>query len=158
MGALMTNPWPDGEATLMALVAEHEELRSVVRQVLAKHADHESVRVAAASDVGYSTQLWRLLNDELEIAGLAVPEALGGSGFGMREMAVVLEEAGAALLPEPLLTSAVLGTQSLAAADEPAHVAGLLAEVIGGTATITVADLGAATLQLVEGAGGLEVT
>ena len=37
--------------------------------------------------------------------GLHLPEAHGGSGFGLAELAVVLEATGAALLPGPLLPS-----------------------------------------------------
>ena len=43
-------------------------------------------------------------------AGLAVSEANGGQGFGVSELCVVLEELGRAVLPGPLLTSAVVAT------------------------------------------------
>ncbi|HJQ05145.1 MAG TPA: acyl-CoA dehydrogenase family protein [Nocardioides sp.] len=128
----MVNPWPESDSAVIAPVEEHDELRQVVRSVLAKHADHESVRAAADSELGYSQKLWRLLNDELEVSGLAVPEELGGSGYGVRELCVLLEETGAALLPEPVLTSAVLGCQALAAADDPAVVEDQLSAALRG--------------------------
>lgn len=134
----MPQPFPESDPALLAPVEEHDELRSVVRQVLAKHADHEQVRTAADSALGWSADLWSLLNGELEIGGLAVPEELGGAGFGVREVAVVLEEAGAALLPEPLLASAVLGCRALAAADDPEGVADLRAAALSGGTVLTV--------------------
>lgn len=150
----MQNPWPESDPTVMAPVEEHEELRQVVREVLGKHADHDQVRAAADSGRGWSEDLWRLLNEELEIGGLAVPEGLGGSGYGVRELAVVLEEAGGSLLPEPLLASAVLGTQALIAADRTDEHRDLIAGVVGGKAVVTL-DLGGEDLPWAEqdGAG-----
>ncbi|TGN66072.1 acyl-CoA dehydrogenase [Nocardioides eburneiflavus] len=134
----MSQPWPESDPALLAPVEEHDELRSIVRQVLAKHADHEQVRTSADSALGWSADLWGRLNGELEIGGLAVPEALGGAGFGVREIAVVLEEAGASLLPEPVLASAVLGCRALAAADDAAGVAHLRATALSGESVLTV--------------------
>lgn len=135
----MHNPWPESDPAALAPVGEREELRHLVRQVLAKHADHEQVRAAADSERGWSQELWRLLNEELEIAGLAVPEELGGAGYGVSELAIVLEEAGAALLPEPLLASVVLGSQAILAADRIEDHRELLSDVLRGEAVVTVA-------------------
>lgn len=134
----MPQPWPESDPALLAPVEEHDELRSIVRQVLAKHADHEQVRTVADSALGWSADLWSRLNGELEIGGLAVPEELGGAGFGVREVAVVLEEAGAAILSEPLLASAVLGCRALAAADDPDSVAAVRAAALSGASVLTV--------------------
>jgi len=134
----MSQPWPESDPALLAPVEEHDQLRSIVRHVLAKHAGHEQVRTAADSALGWSADLWSRLNGELEIGGLAVPEGLGGAGFGVREVAVVLEEAGASLLPEPVLASAVLGCRALAAADDPEGVAGLRADALSGASVLTV--------------------
>ena len=141
----MPHPWPESDPTLMAPVEEHDELRAVVRQLLAKHATHERVRAAADSTIGWSRDLWSRLNGELEIGGLAVSEELGGSGIGMRAVAVVLEEAGASLLSEPVLASAVLGCRALASADDPTAVAGVRADALSGELVLTVALRGGVT-------------
>ena len=133
------HPWPELNPELLVPVPEREELRQIVREVLAKHADHEQVRAAADSAAGYSEDLWRLLNAELEISRLAVPEALGGNGFGLQELFVVVEECGAALTSEPVLSSAVLGCQALVAADDPARVEDLLEPALRGELLVTVA-------------------
>ena len=52
----------------------------------------------------------------LGLAGLLVPEELGGAGASAREAAVVLEELGRAVAPVPFLTSAVVATTALLAA------------------------------------------
>jgi len=136
------NPWPELHPDLLASVSEREELRQVVREVLAKHADHEQVRAAADSAAGYSADLWQLLNAELEISRLAVAEELGGNGFGLQELFVVIEECGAALLPEPVLSSAALGCQALAAADDPPSIKDLLDAALSGELVVTVATGG----------------
>ena len=136
----MTHPWPQADPTVLAPVAEHDDLRAVVRQVLEKHADHEAVRAAADSDLGHDPTLWARLNGELEIGGLALPVELGGSGFGLRELGVVLEEVGAALVPDPVLSSAVLGARALALADDTTAHADLLAGVVSGEAVLAVGD------------------
>ncbi|MFN3602943.1 MAG: acyl-CoA dehydrogenase family protein, partial [Dietzia sp.] len=96
--------------------------------------------------LGYSEARWRKLNDELQVAALAVPEVLGGHGFGFADLGVVLEETGAALLPEPILASAVVAAQALVRADDAESVADLLAEVLEGARTVGVALDGQVTL------------
>ncbi|AIY19652.2 acyl-CoA dehydrogenase family protein [Pimelobacter simplex] len=136
------NPWPELDPALMAPVTEREELRQVVRGLLEKYADHETVRAAADTPAGYSAELWRRLNAELEIGRLAVPEERGGHGYGLADLGVVLEECGAALLPEPVLASAVLGCQALAAADDPTAVADLLADALSGELVVVTSTGG----------------
>jgi len=109
-------PWPEADGSVLAPVAEHEDLRKVMRDIMHTHASHDQIRRATETPQGYSTQLWSLLNDEMNVSALAVPEDKGGLGFGVDVLAVVLEESGRALLPEPLLNSAVLGARAVIAA------------------------------------------
>jgi len=136
------NPWLELDPALMAPVAEREELRQVVRGLLDKDADHEAVRAAADTPAGYSAGLWRRLNAELEIGRLAVAEERGGHGYGFADLGVVLEECGAALLPEPVLASAVLGCQALASADDPDAVAELLSGALAGELVVVTSTGG----------------
>jgi alkylation response protein AidB-like acyl-CoA dehydrogenase len=111
-------PWPEADPSVLAPVAEHEDLRKVMRDMLQTHASHEQMRRAIETPAGYSRELWSLLNDEMNVSSLAVPEDKGGLGFGVNVLAVVLEESARALLPEPLLSSAVLGVRAVIAAPE----------------------------------------
>jgi alkylation response protein AidB-like acyl-CoA dehydrogenase len=63
---------------------------------------------------GYDEQAWRLLGSEMGLAGLGIPEDLGGVGGGLAELTVVAEELGGSLLPVPFLSSTVLAGQILA--------------------------------------------
>jgi alkylation response protein AidB-like acyl-CoA dehydrogenase len=132
-------PWPEADASVLAPVAEHEDLRKVLRDLLQSHASHEQVRRSTEAPEGYSTELWSLLNDEMNVSSLAVPEDRGGLGFGLGVLAVVLEEAGRALLPEPLLASAVLGARAVSAAPAGSVPDELLSGVLEGRLVATVA-------------------
>ena len=58
------------------------------------------------------------------MAGLLVPESLGGAGASAREAAVVMEEIGRAVAPVPFLSSAVLATVALLGAGDTDTVQG----------------------------------
>ncbi|WP_046470202.1 acyl-CoA dehydrogenase family protein [Allosalinactinospora lopnorensis] len=136
----LARPWPEASPSLLAPVAEHADLRAVVRQILDDHASHEKVRVSAESPLGYAPELWKLLNQEMSLSALAVPEARGGLGYGLRELGVVLEECGRALVCEPVLASAVLGVQSLLRAPEGVAEE-LLQPAVRGDVVVTMAPL-----------------
>ena len=139
MSSPLAQPWPTADASVLAPVAEHDDLRKVLRDILTSHARHDDVRRAADGPDGYSPELWALLNDEMNVGSLAVPEDRGGLGFGVAVLAVVLEEAGRALLPEPLLTSAVLGVRAVLAAPPGAVPDDLVSGVMDGRLVATVA-------------------
>ncbi|BCJ68179.1 acyl-CoA dehydrogenase family protein [Polymorphospora rubra] len=89
------------------------ELRDSVRAMLAARSPWQSV--LANQDRPDDPALWSSLAVEMGLAGLAVPERLGGGGAGLRENAVVCEELGRAVAPVPYLASAVVATQTLLA-------------------------------------------
>ena len=157
---MTTHPWPLADASALAPVPEHEDLRKVMRDILETHASHEQVRRAAESPQGYSPDLWSLLNDEMNVGTLAVPEDQGGLGFGIGVLAVILEEAGRALLPEPLLTSAVLGVHAVLAAPSDSVPADIVTGVLEGRLVVTVAAEASADSALTasDEAGALTVS
>ena len=98
-----------------------DALRDSVRRLFADRCPPELV--ARAYDLDASapqdfSDIWRTLAAELGVAGLLVPESLGGAGAGAREAAVVMEEIGRAVAPVPFLSSAVLATVALLRAGE----------------------------------------
>ncbi|WP_046729953.1 acyl-CoA dehydrogenase family protein [Streptomyces humi] len=94
---------------------EEEALRSAVRDLLTDHCDAPGVIARAESDAPHDLAAWKALADGMGLAGLLVPEELGGQGASHREVAVVLEELGRAVAPVPYLTSAVVATEALLA-------------------------------------------
>jgi alkylation response protein AidB-like acyl-CoA dehydrogenase len=95
-----------------------EELRSAIRGLLATRSPWSAVLARTESPEPYDTKLWATIAGEMGLAGLAVPESLGGGGATWRQVAVVLEELGSAVAPVPYLGSAVLATAVLLAAGE----------------------------------------
>ena len=118
---------------------EREELRSVVRKFLVAHSDEEQVRRQMDLGAGFDASTWKLMAQQIGIQSLMIPEEYGGAGFGFGEMAIVLEEAGRALLCAPLL-STVLATTALLSADDDAAAAALLPGIADGTVIATVAS------------------
>lgn len=94
---------------------EEEALRAAVRDLLADHCDAPALIARTESDAPHDLAAWKALSDGMGLAGLLVPERLGGQGASHREVAVVLEELGRAVAPVPYLTSAVVATEALLA-------------------------------------------
>ncbi|QEU96139.1 acyl-CoA dehydrogenase family protein [Streptomyces kanamyceticus] len=94
---------------------EEDALRAAVRDLLDDRCDAAAVLARAETDRPHDLELWKTLAGEMGLAGLLVPERLGGQGASHREAAVVLEELGRAVAPVPYLTSAVVATEALLA-------------------------------------------
>ncbi|WP_219468656.1 acyl-CoA dehydrogenase family protein [Nonomuraea rhizosphaerae] len=101
-----------------------EELRAAVRGLLADRCPPASVLKRVESDP-YDPDLWKTLAGEIGVAGLLIPEQYGGAGATASEAGVVLEELGRGVAPVPFLTSAVLATRALVAAEAGELLAGL---------------------------------
>ncbi|MDG4864608.1 acyl-CoA/acyl-ACP dehydrogenase [Streptomyces sp. T-3] len=110
-----------------------EELRSAVRSLLADRCDAAAVIARTESGEPHDSELWKALGADMGLAGLLVPESLGGQGATHREAAVVLEELGRAVAPVPYLTSAVIATEVLLGCDTSRpEVAELLSALASG--------------------------
>ncbi|WP_343710387.1 acyl-CoA dehydrogenase family protein [Mycobacterium sp.] len=113
-----------------------EALRDSVRRLFADRCPPESVAALYDPAPPDFSGVWRTLSVDLGLAGLLVPESLGGAGASAREAAVVMEEIGRAVAPVPFLSSAVLATVALLAAGDTETVAALAAGEI--TAALAV--------------------
>lgn len=87
---------------------------------------------------GFSRALWKEMA-ELGWVGLAFPESLGGAGLGFAELAVVLEELGRTLAPEPFLGTVLMGGQALLLAGSDAQQQAWLPKLCAGDAIVTLA-------------------
>jgi alkylation response protein AidB-like acyl-CoA dehydrogenase len=111
------------------------ELRGAVRSVLSNRAAWRDVLARTETAQTYDQALWHTLAAEVGVAGLLVPEALGGAGASYREAAVVAEEIGRTVAPVPFLGSAVVATTALLAVGD----AELLPELASGAVTAALA-------------------
>ncbi|WP_395104989.1 acyl-CoA dehydrogenase family protein [Actinomadura sp. SCN-SB] len=92
---------------------EQEELRAALRRFFADKSPSAEVRRLMETSEGYDPAVWEQMAGQLGLQGLAIPEEYGGAGFGMREVAVVMEEMGRSLVCAPYLSSAVMAAGAL---------------------------------------------
>lgn len=114
----------------IALTPEQQQLSEAVEQFAARHAPIDATR-AGLDDLaeGRLPSWWGALVDN-GFHAVHLPESVGGQGGGLEDMACVLEAAGSALLPGPLLTTAIAGA-ALASQPGPAAET-LLKEIAAG--------------------------
>ena len=123
---------------------EQREFRSVVRAFLEAKSPEAAVRATMTGERGYDPELWARLADQIAVQGLAIPEEFGGSGFTFAETAIVLEEAGRALLCAPLLATTIATMAMLGSGD---HIAmkRWLPRIASGATIATVASIDEST-------------
>ncbi|MFE4855616.1 acyl-CoA dehydrogenase family protein [Streptomyces sp. NPDC056670] len=122
-----------------AFTAEQDEIRRTLHELLAKHCGPQDVKSAVRTPVGHDGALWGRLAAELGLPGLALAEEYGGVGCTTAELALACEETGRALLPSPLLATAVLAAPLIAALGTDAQKRALLPLVARGERTATLA-------------------
>ena len=98
--------YSDTERTLASALADLFSSRAAPADVLARTEKPET----------YDMDLWRTVAADIGLAGLLIPEALGGAGASYRELAAAAETFGAALAPVPYLGSAAVATAVLRSA------------------------------------------
>jgi alkylation response protein AidB-like acyl-CoA dehydrogenase len=123
---------------------EQAALREGVRAVLDAECPTAAVRAFEDAEpprrAALSRDRWRVLGD-LGAPALLVPEAAGGLGLTDVDLVGVLEEAGRAALPEPLLETAALAAPTLAALLPDATAAAALGALVDGHATFAVGGI-----------------
>lgn len=120
---------------------EQRAFQRVVRDFLAKECPPEHVRATATDPIGRSPKLWKGLAG-LGVVGLTVQEEYGGLGGDETDLVLLLEEAGRAALPEPLLETTAVGVPMLRESRGPLAEE-WLPRVAAGDAILTVAIKGA---------------
>jgi 3-oxochol-4-en-24-oyl-CoA dehydrogenase len=121
----------------IAVSEEHESLRITTQRWLAAHCPPSEPRAAAENPAATLPPVWEKMAAQ-DWLGLHVPEDEGGQGFGLVELAVVLEELGAALFPGPLLPT-VLASAVLTRVGGGRAQANLLPGLVDGSQTAAVA-------------------
>ncbi len=98
----------------LTLSDEQQVLQATARDFLREQAPVSHLRELRDrwDPVGFSRSLWTRMA-ELGWAGVVLPEQYGGSGLGYAELGIVLEECGRTLVPEPFLSTLVLGGSAL---------------------------------------------
>jgi alkylation response protein AidB-like acyl-CoA dehydrogenase len=117
--------------------SEQNDLRDAVRGLLARaYSDSEARRAVVKADPGFDEKTWSRLA-EMGLLGLPFAEEDGGMGAGPIEVAIVAEEIGRVLAPEPFIETVVLAGGLVAAVGTAEQKGEVLAGISEGT-TIAV--------------------
>ena len=108
-----------------------QAVANLAATVLRGEPDHARVENALAGDVGYDETAWKAMA-QAGLLALALPERLGGEGFGPVEVGAVLTEVGRQTLPLPALATLSLGVLPVAALGSEELQQVLLPEVADG--------------------------
>nr|MCW1959481.1 acyl-CoA/acyl-ACP dehydrogenase [Mycobacterium sp.] len=91
----------------IALTDDHRELGDVARSFLTAQKARGAARELLDADAETRPSFWPELA-ELGWLGLHIDEAYGGSGFGLPELVVVIDELGRAVAPGPFVPTVVV--------------------------------------------------
>src|SRR2546428_232987 len=121
--------------------SDQQLLKNSARAFLDEHCRPAAVRLLWDDPRGESDTMWE---DRAGLGwlGLSLPEAYGGSGLGMVESAILLEELGRAAYPGPYWPT-VLAAEAVEAAGTDAQKNRWLAAIAAGDARATLALLDA---------------
>lgn len=145
---------------------EHRRLLAdSVASYVARGPGLARVRALREDPREYDRAVWKDMA-ALGWLGILVPEAYGGLGLGLAEMAIVARGLARRLAPEPLAASAVMATSALAAAENERLKQAELPRMAAGEAIVTLAwqeragelDPGCVATRAQPFEGGLRVT
>jgi alkylation response protein AidB-like acyl-CoA dehydrogenase len=122
-----------------AFTSDQQLLKNSARAFLDEHCKPAVVRAAWDDPRGDTDAMWKEMA-QLGWLGLSLPEAHGGSGLGMVESAVLLEELGHAACPGPYWPTTLAAT-AFAQAGTEAQQKRWLPAVATGEARATIAFL-----------------
>jgi alkylation response protein AidB-like acyl-CoA dehydrogenase len=118
----------------IAINPEHQDLADSVRSLVARVAPSEVLHAALETPVDNPPPYWQAAADQ-GLQGVHLAESVGGQGFGILELTVVLAEFGYGAVPGPFVPSAI--ASALIAGHDPD--AKLLVDLASGTAIATYA-------------------
>jgi alkylation response protein AidB-like acyl-CoA dehydrogenase len=140
---------------------EQELLRDTARKFLDSECPTSFVRRMMASEDAVTGEFWRKLAEQGWL-GITYAEADGGSGLGLVDLVVLMEEVGRAVMPGPYPATVLLGGAAIAEAGSATQRQEWLPRVAAGEAKATLAatepnarwDAGGITASARETRGG----
>ncbi|HVX17354.1 MAG TPA: acyl-CoA dehydrogenase [Acidimicrobiales bacterium] len=132
----------------IAITDDHAALAASVAGFLEQHRSRAAARALLDGAPDALPEFWAEAA-ALGWLGLAIPEAHGGSGFGLPEAVIVAEQLGAAIAPGPFVPTMIAGAVLSAAGSteqRARHLPGLAAgTTVGAVATAGDVELRGAT-------------
>ncbi|HXB89019.1 acyl-CoA dehydrogenase [Mycobacterium sp.] len=100
----------------IAITSEHQDLADSVRSLVARVAPSEVLHAALETPIDNPPPYWHAAAEQ-GLQGVHLAESVGGQGFGILELAVVLAEFGYGAVPGPFVPSAI--ASALISAHDP---------------------------------------
>jgi len=120
------------------LSEEQQAISDLAAQIFEGQATIERVKQVERSEDRFDRRLWSELA-KANLLGLCLPEDVGGSGLGVIEMAVLLEQQGRRVAPVPLLPTLAMGALALAEFGSEAQRRAWLPRVVAGDVVLSAA-------------------
>ena len=100
----------------IAITPEHNDLAGSVRSLVARVAPSEVLHAALEAPIPNPPPYWKAAAEQ-GLQGVHLAESVGGQGFGILELAIVIAEFGYGAVPGPFVPSAI--ASALIAAHDP---------------------------------------
>jgi alkylation response protein AidB-like acyl-CoA dehydrogenase len=117
---------------------EQELLRDTARKFLDSECPTQFARRMMDTDDAVTDEFWRQLAENGWL-GITYPEDAGGSGLGLVDLVVLMEEIGRAVMPGPYPATVLLGGAAIATAGSPAQRREWLPRIAAGEVKATLA-------------------
>jgi len=117
---------------------EQELLRDSARRFLEAECATGFVRQRMAEPAAVTDEFWERLAAQGWL-GIVYPEADGGSGLGLGDLVVLMEEMGRAVMPGPFFSTVLLGGAAIAEAGSVTQRRAWLPRIAGGGAKAALA-------------------
>ncbi|MEJ2205284.1 MAG: acyl-CoA/acyl-ACP dehydrogenase [Gemmatimonadota bacterium] len=115
---------------------EQEAIAKLARQRFEVRATPERLTEIESGEVRYDEALWKELAGA-DLLGIGLPEAIGGTGHGFLEVAVLLSEVGWSVAPVPAYATLALGADPIARYGNREQQERHLPGVVDGTHILT---------------------
>jgi len=124
----------------LGLKEEQVMLKKMARDFLATETPKTHVRQMMNDDIGHSSEKWKKMA-ELGWQGLVFPEEYGGSAMTFRDLAILCEEMGRAVMPGPFYSTVILVGLPLLDFGTDAQKKQFLPKIASGDMVCTLAAL-----------------
>jgi 3-oxocholest-4-en-26-oyl-CoA dehydrogenase beta subunit len=122
----------------LSFTESQKMLKSSARDFMKRECAWTTIKQIDLTETGFSEELWRKIAD-MGWLGMIIPEAYGGMGSSLLDLAVIYEEMGQALVPSTCFSSSVLSTSVIIEAGTEEQKQHLLPEIAEGKQILTLA-------------------
>jgi alkylation response protein AidB-like acyl-CoA dehydrogenase len=117
---------------------EQELLRNTARKFFENECGSDTVRRLMETPEGISAELWKKLAEQGWL-GLIYPEQYDGTGLGLVDLVVLMEEMGRAVAPGPYFSTVLLGGLAILEAGNDAQKKEWLPKIAAGDKRVALA-------------------